>query len=199
MDTHTHTHTHTHAHTHTRTCTHTHARTYAHIYTHTHAYTHTHTHAHTHTHTRAHTHTQATQLGTKQIDEDGLLDLVRTRPARKNQVTAPKRLIKKSPPTPQGCRVRSPSVTTPTTSHMTPVATPTRSHMTTAATPTGSHMTTPSPVMSSSSPSVATPNIEGLTLSCLSFDFTIILCITSLAYLSPCVSLSLSLRFRNHP
>ena len=89
---------------------------------------------------------QASQFGTKQINEDGLLDLIRTLPAKVAKKAAPKKTAKQKSPTPFG-------VSEPLTpkSHPAPkssVTTPTQSHVSTPVamtTPKGSHVTTPVP------------------------------------------------------
>lgn len=114
---------------------------------------------------------QAAQLGTKQIDEDGLLELLRTRPGKKSGAHGG---MKKPPPSPlaksrgssKGGKVNSASP--PRTGEVTDsgvgisLTTPTRHHVTTPVA-----MATPSPSTSSAvgtpTTQIATPKLEGKT------------------------------------
>ena len=107
---------------------------------------------------------QAVQLGTKQIDEDGLLELLRTRPGKKSIAHGG---TKKQPASPsvksKGTLKRgkgdSPGTGVTGSGVGTALTTPTRHHVTTPVA-----METPSPSTSSAvgTPAViATPKLEG--------------------------------------
>ena len=112
---------------------------------------------------------QASQFGTKQIDEDGLLDLIRTLPAKVAKKAgppikkaAPKKTAKQKSPTPFG--VSEPLTPKSHPAPKSPVTTPTQSHVSTPVamtTPKGSHVTTPVPTPTVGKLSVYAINDDG--------------------------------------
>ena len=119
---------------------------------------------------------QANQFGTKQINEDGLLDLIRTLPAKVEKKAAPpvkkaappvkkaapKKTAKQKSPTPFG--VSEPLTPKSHPAPKSPVTTPTQSHVSTPVamtTPKGSHVTTPVPTPTVGKLSVYAINDDG--------------------------------------
>ena len=107
-------------------------------------------------------HVQAAQCGTKQIDEDGLLELLRTLPAKKTGLSSTasakskRPAVKKSKSATASPGTEGGVVASPPKKSVSVVTTPTRGHVTTPVL-----SVTPSSSLVTPTASVASPQVEG--------------------------------------